>query len=85
MREETYDHPHISKLMDAQIVYCADEKYRIELETLREQVRKKLAEPFGEEDYRKAEKELKEYRLDSDRNEKQIHPIYQTNARRRVY
>ena len=59
-QDAEYDHPHISKLMDAQIVYCADEKYRIELETLREQVRKKLAEPFGEEDYRKAEKELKE-------------------------
>lgn len=55
-QDAEYDHPHISKLMDAQIVYCADEKYRIELETLREQVRKKLAEPFGEEDYRKAEK-----------------------------
>ena len=61
-QDAEYDHPHISKLMDAQIVYCADEKYRIELETLREQVRKKLAEPFGEEDYRKAEKELKEAR-----------------------
>lgn len=55
-QDAEYDHPHISKMMDAQIVYCADEKYRIELETLREQVRKKLAEPFGEEDYRKAEK-----------------------------
>ena len=61
-QDAEYEHPHISKLMDAQIVYCADEKYRVELETLREQVRKKLAEPFGEEDYRKAEKELKEAR-----------------------
>ena len=61
-QDAEYDHPHISKLMDAQIVYCADEKYREELETLREQVRRKLAEPFGEEDYRKAEKELKEAR-----------------------
>ena len=57
-----YEHPHISKLMDSRIVYCADEKYREELEALREQVRKKLAEPFGEADYRKAEKELKEAR-----------------------
>ncbi|MBQ3864601.1 MAG: nucleotidyltransferase domain-containing protein, partial [Clostridia bacterium] len=55
-------HPHISKLMDSQIVYCADEKYREELETLREQVRRKLAEPLGEEDYRRAEKELREAR-----------------------
>ena len=61
-RDAGYEHPHISKLMDSQIVYCADEKYRTELETLREQVRKKLAEPFGEEDYRNAEKEMKEAR-----------------------
>ena len=61
-QDAEYEHPHISKLMDSQIVYCADEKYTEELETLREQVRRKLAEPFGEEDYRKAEKELKEAR-----------------------
>ncbi len=61
-QDAEYEHPHISKLMDSQIVYCADEKYREELEALREQVRKKLAEPFGEADYRKAEKELKEAR-----------------------
>ena len=61
-QDAQYEHPHISKLMDSQIVYCADEKYREELETLREQVRKKLAEPFGEADCRKAEKELKEAR-----------------------
>ena len=61
-QDAAYEHPHISKLMDSRIVYCADEKYRRELETLREQVRKKLAEPFGEEDYRKAEKQMKEAR-----------------------
>ena len=61
-QDAEYAHPHISRLMDSQIVYCADEKYREELEALREQVRKKLAEPFGEADYRKAEKELKEAR-----------------------
>ena len=61
-QDAAYEHPHISKLMDSQIVYCADEKYRGELESLREQVRKKLAEPFGEEDCRKAENELKEAR-----------------------
>jgi len=61
-QDAEYEHPHISKLMDSQIVYCADEKYREELEALREQVRKKLAETFGEADYRKAEKELKEAR-----------------------
>ncbi len=61
-QDAAYEHPHISKLMDSRIVYCADEKYRTELETLREQVWKKLAEPFGEEDHRKAQKELKEAR-----------------------
>ena len=55
-------HPHISKLMDSRIVYCADEKYLAELEKLRNQARKTLAAPFGEEDYRKAENELKEAR-----------------------
>ncbi len=61
-QDAEYEHPHLSKLMESQIVYCSDEKYRKELETLREQVRRKLAEPFGEADYRKAEKELKEAR-----------------------
>ena len=61
-QDAEYEHPHISKLMDSQIVYCADEKYRAELEKLREQVQRRLAEPFGEEDYRRAEKELKEAR-----------------------
>ncbi len=59
-QDAAYKHPHISKLMDSRIVYCADEKYRTELETLRNQVSKKLAEPFGEDDFRNAEKELKE-------------------------
>ena len=55
-----FTHPHISKLMDSRIVYCADEKYRTELEKLQEQVLNKIREPFGEEDYQKAENELKE-------------------------
>ena len=58
-RDACYEHPHISKLMDSRIVYCADDRARTELEALREQVRQKLARPFGEEDYRTAEKELK--------------------------
>jgi hypothetical protein len=63
LREDAcFTHPHISKLMDSRIVCCADEKYRIELEKLREQVRIKLAEPFGEEDYQRAENEWKEAR-----------------------
>ena len=57
-----YTHPHIAKLMDARIVYCAAEKYRAALEELRAQARKMLAEPFGEADYRRAEGELNEAR-----------------------
>ncbi len=57
-----YEHPHISKLMDSKVVYCADEKYGDRLETLRAQVRRKLEAPFGEADYRNAEKELTEAR-----------------------
>ena len=59
-QDARYEHPHIGKLMDSEIVYCADEKYRKELEKLRDDVRKTLAEPFGEGDCEKAEKELKE-------------------------
>lgn len=55
-----YEHPNISKLMDAKIVYCADEKYKRELERLRKQVKDKLSMPFDKEDYNKAENMLKE-------------------------
>ena len=58
-QDACFTHPHISKLMDSRIVYCADEKYWTDLEKLRCRVRKMLAEPFAEEDYRKAENELK--------------------------
>ena len=59
-QDARYEHPHLSKLMDSRIVWCADEKYRAELETLRTQVRETLAAPFGPADYEKAEKELRE-------------------------
>ena len=59
-RDAAYEDPNIAKLMDARIVYCADEKYRNELESLREQVRQQLAEPFSEADYLKAEGVLKD-------------------------
>lgn len=55
-----YEHPNISKLMDAKIVYCADEKYRERLDTLRQKAGDIMSEPFSEEDYAKAEKLLKE-------------------------
>ena len=59
-QDACYTHPHISKLMDSQIVYCADERYRTELEELRDQVRRTLAEPFGKTDYQRAENDFKE-------------------------
>ena len=60
VRDAAYEHPHISKLMDSRIVYCSDEMSRARLEALRAQVQKKLAEPFGEEDWLKADREMKE-------------------------
>ena len=56
LREDAcFEHPHISKLMDSRIVYCADEKYMAELDKLREQVREQLDAPFNEADCQKAE------------------------------
>lgn len=55
-----YEHPNISKLMDAKIVYCADEEYKKQLEALRKKTNDILAAPFSEEDYAKAETLLKE-------------------------
>ncbi|MCR5264567.1 MAG: hypothetical protein K6D94_11870, partial [Clostridiales bacterium] len=57
-----YTHPHIAKLMDSRIVYCADEKCLRKLETLRDQVRKILAAPFCPEDFVRAGKALTEAR-----------------------
>lgn len=54
-REARYEHPNISKLMDARIVYCADEKYRERLEALRQETRDILSAPFSGDDYAKAE------------------------------
>lgn len=55
-----YSTPNISKLMDSQIVYCSDEKYRAELEKLRQKAAEILQKPFSAEDYTKAENMLKE-------------------------
>ena len=55
-----YEHPNISKLMDAKIVYCADEKYKERLRVLRQKAKDILEAPFSTEDYEKAEKVLKE-------------------------
>lgn len=55
-----YSDPNIAKLMDSQIVYCSDEKYRAELEKLRQNAAEILQKPFSAEDYTKAENMLKE-------------------------
>lgn len=59
-QDARFTHPHISKLMDSEIVYCADESYMTELEELRDQVHRTLSEPFGKADYQRAENEFKE-------------------------
>lgn len=55
-----YNDPNIAKLMDSEIVYCSDEKYMKELETLRKKAADILQKPFSNEDYAKAENILKE-------------------------
>lgn len=55
-----YNDPNIAKLMNSEIVYCSDEKYRTELEALRKKAADILQKPFSFEDYQKAEKMLKE-------------------------
>lgn len=55
-----YNDPNIAKLMDSEIVYCSDEKYMKELETLRKKAADILQKPFSNEDYAKAENTLKE-------------------------
>lgn len=61
--DAAYEHPNISKLMEAKIVYCADEKYREKLLALRQRANDILSAPFSAEDYEKAEKLLKEAEL----------------------
>lgn len=58
--DANYEHPNISKLMDSEIVYCADEKYKERLLALRQKAKDILKAPFSGEDYEKAEKGLKE-------------------------
>ncbi len=53
-----YEHPHIAKLMDSKIVYCADERSKEKLESLRKLVKDKLSAPFDRKDYAKAEQML---------------------------
>lgn len=58
--DANYEHPNISKLMDSEIVYCADEKYGAQLYALRQKAKEILEAPFSKEDYEKAERGLNE-------------------------
>lgn len=57
-KDARYEHPNISKLMDVKIVYCADGKYKEQLDILQKMAKDILSAPFSEEDYTKAEKLL---------------------------
>ncbi len=61
--DAAYPHPNIAKLLDAKIVYCADESYRIRLEELRKKANAKLNAPFSKSDYDAAAAMLKEAKL----------------------
>ena len=58
-----YEHPHIAKLMDSVVVYCADESSSARLEALRSQARAILSAPLSEKDLAKAESQLREAEL----------------------
>ncbi len=63
LREDAqYNDPNIAKLMDSEIVYCADEKARAELNKLREQVRRMLSVPLSTDDLPKAQAHLQQAR-----------------------
>ena len=59
-QDARYTHPHIAKLLDAKIVWCADEKHREALEALRRETRARLDAPFGPADYENAENALRD-------------------------
>ena len=59
-QDAEYRHPHIAKLLDAKIVWRADERYEKELEAIRRETRKKLDAPFTWADYENAERVLRE-------------------------
>ncbi|MBQ4590735.1 MAG: nucleotidyltransferase domain-containing protein [Clostridia bacterium] len=55
-----FEHPHLSKLMDSDIVWCADETHREHLESLRQSVRERITAPMSQEDFARAKKLLAE-------------------------
>lgn len=60
LREDSlYNNPNISKLMDSEIVYCANKKYSVRLEAFRKAAKDILSSDFSKEDYDKAENMIK--------------------------
>ena len=49
-----FEHPHISKLMNSEIVYCPDPADLERLENLRHSVRDRMAEPLSAKDFERA-------------------------------
>lgn len=54
-QDAEFSHPHISKLMDSEIVYCADEKHLARLEQLRQQAMDMDTRKAAEQTFREAE------------------------------
>ncbi len=54
------EHPHLSKLMNSEIIWCPDPANRERLESLRQSVRERLAAPLSVEDFGRAEHLLAE-------------------------
>ena len=52
--DAAFRHPHIAKLMDSKIVYCADECHRTRLDALRKQAMEANTRPAAEEALRNA-------------------------------
>ena len=59
-RDARYEHPHISKLMDAEILWCGDRASRERLEGLRRATAERLAASFSGEDLERAEGQLRQ-------------------------
>lgn len=70
-----YHSPHISKLMDSKIVYCADEKYNTRLSVLRNKASMIINAEFNETDYKKS------YLVFENAITKYAHLILSTNIR----
>lgn len=55
-----FEHPHLSKLMDSEIVWCPDPADRERLESLRQSVRERMTSPLSVKDFGRAEHLLTE-------------------------